>query len=319
MIRVAVLFLLAIQGLAALVSPGSRQQRTPITPAVLQRSDTAGTGVPLNGLKLPLKSGSVRFAVIGDNGTGERAQYEVADQMAKFHEAFPFEFVIMLGDNLYGGSSPKDFAQKFEIPYKALIDGGVKFYASLGNHDNPNERFYSPFNMGGQRYYSFKKGNVQFFALDSNYMDPQQLAWIEQQLHSANSTWRIPFFHHALYSDGTFHGPDVDLRTRIQPLFEKYGVDVVLSGHEHVYERFKPLNGIYYFIIGNSGELRFHNLKPSANMAKGFDSDRDFMLVEVAGDELYFQTISRTGQTVDYDMLVNQRSKSDHPVAAKPN
>ena len=226
--------------------------------------------------------------------------------MAKYHEKYPFDFVIMLGDNIYGGDTPGDYKQKFELPYKTLLEAGVKFYASLGNHDNPNERLYMPFNMSGERYYTFKKGDVEFFALDSTYMNPAQLAWIEQHLHSADSGWKICFFHHPLYSDGKFHGPDPDLRARIEPLFVKYGVDVVFSGHDHVYERIKPQHGIYYFVVGNSGALRSRNLKPSAQMIKGFDTDRAFMLVEVAGDELYFQTISRTGKTVDSDTLIKQ-------------
>jgi predicted phosphodiesterase len=257
-------------------------------------------------LTLPLKSGSVRFAVIGDDGTGKRDQYEVAQQMAAYHQRFPFGFVIMLGDNLYGGDSPSDYQDKFEQPYQTLLGEGVKFYASLGNHDNPNERFYKPFNMGGQRYYTFKKGNVRFFALDSNYMDEQQMNWLQQQLGSADSHWKICFFHHPLYSDGMFHGPDLDLRKRLEPILEKYGVNVVFSGHEHVYERILPQNGIYYFVEGSSGELRYHNLRPAPEMARGFDTDRAFMLVEIAGDQLYFQVISRTGETVDSGILARQ-------------
>jgi hypothetical protein len=258
---------------------------------------------PPDGLALPLKPNSVRFAVIGDNGTGEKEQYEVGQQMAMFREKFPFDFVVMLGDNMYGGESAADFKKKFEDPYKRLLDAGVKFYASLGNHDNPNERFYKPYNMDGKRYYSMKKGNAEFFALDSNYMDPEQLAWLDKQLDGSSAPWKICFFHHPLYSDGKFHGPDKDLRARIEPIFEKRGVKMVLSGHEHVYERIKPQNGIYYFVLGNSGELRLHNLKPSGIMAKGFDTDRSFMLVEIAGDDFCFQAISRTGQTIDSGVL----------------
>lgn len=97
--------------------------------------------------KFPLKSNSVRFAVIGDMGTGEAPQYEVAERMISTRQTFPFDFVIMLGDDIYGGSGPKDFEKKFEVPYKPMLDAGVKFYASLGNHDNPSERFYKIFNM----------------------------------------------------------------------------------------------------------------------------------------------------------------------------
>jgi 3',5'-cyclic AMP phosphodiesterase CpdA len=253
--------------------------------------------------QLPLKPDSVRFAVIGDNGTGEKEEYDVGRQMAAFREQFHFDFVVMLGDNMYGGESPDDFKRKFEDPYKSLLDGGVKFYASLGNHDNPNQRFYKPFNMGGKRYYSIKKGNAEFFALDSTYMDAGQLAWLDKQLAGSSAAWKICFFHHPLYSDGKFHGPDKDLRARIEPIFEQRGVKVVLSGHEHVYERIKPQNGIHYFVLGNSGKLRPHNLRPSAIMAKGFDTDRSFMLAEIAGDDFYFDTISRTGKAVDSGML----------------
>ncbi len=268
---------------------------------VLQRGANAqatGTGVTL-----PLKPQSVRFAVIGDSGTGEKAQYDVAQQMAKYHEHFPFDFVIMLGDNIYGSKGPAGYKRKFEEPYGALLNAGVKFYAALGNHDDPNERFYKPFNMDGKRYYSFKNGNAIFFALDSNYMDPEQTNWLQRQLPDSRSVWKLCYFHHPLYSHARFHGPDTDLRARLEPILEEHGVDVVFAGHEHVYERLKPQNGVYYFVLGNAGELRFHDLMPSTDTAKGFDTDRTFMLVEIAGDEFYFQTISRAGQTVDSGVL----------------
>jgi len=257
-------------------------------------------------VRLPLKPNSVRFAVIGDNGTGGREQYDVARVMARYREVAGFDFVIMMGDNLYGGESASDFQKKFEDPYAPLLAAGVKFYASLGNHDNPNERFYKPFNMNEKRYYNFKKGNAEFFALDSGYMDAPQVDWLQAQLEGSGAAWKICFFHHPLYSDGKFHGPDLDLRKRLEPIFLQDGVNAVFSGHEHLYERLTPQNGIYYFIEGNSGELRPHNLRPSPSMAKGFDTDRAFMLIEIAGDELYFQTIARSGETVDSGTIERQ-------------
>lgn len=249
---------------------------------------------------LPVKSGSIRFAVIGDMGTGETPQYEVAQRLVQFHEKFPFDFAIMLGDNIYGGKSPEDIQKKFEIPYKPLLDAGVQFYAVLGNHDDTNERFYKPFHMNGQRYYSFKKSNIHFFALDSNYLDPEQLAWIERELATAGQTdWKICYFHHPLYSSAAFHGSSTELRVVLEPLFLKYGVQVVFAGHEHVYERVKPQKGIYYFTEGASGSLRAGNLRKTDLTAVGYDKDRSFLLVEISGDDLYFQAISRTGVTVD--------------------
>ena len=254
-------------------------------------------------VRLPLQEKSVRFAVIGDSGTGDSAQYEVARQMEIYRETVKFDVVLMLGDNLYGGDSPRDYQRKFEEPYKALLDAGVKFYASLGNHDSANERFYKPFNMNGQRYYSFKLGNATVFALDSTYMDSTQLAWLTKGLESASTPWKICFFHHPLYSDGKFHGADLDLRTQLAPVFKKEGVGLVLSGHEHVYERIRPKDDTYYFVLGNSGQLRYHNVRPSADTAVAFDTDRTFMLVEIVNSTLNFQVISRDGQTVDAGSL----------------
>jgi len=249
---------------------------------------------------LPGKSGSVRFAAIGDMGTGQLAQYEVAERMLQLHQKFPFTFVMMLGDNIYGGKSPVDFQKKFEIPYKPLLDAGVQFYAALGNHDDTNERFYKFFNMNGQQYYSFKKGNVHFFALDSNYLDPKQLAWLEKELANAGSTdWKICYFHHPLYSSGSFHGSSTELRMVLEPLFLKYGVQVVFAGHDHVYERVKPQKGIYYFTEGASGELRSGDLKKTESTSTGYDKDRSLLSAEISGDDLYFQAVSRTGVTVD--------------------
>jgi 3',5'-cyclic AMP phosphodiesterase CpdA len=251
-------------------------------------------------ITLPVKSGSVRFAAIGDMGTGDKAQYDIAQRMVEYRAKFPFDFVIMLGDNIYGQKSPNDLVKKFEAPYKALIDAGVQFHAALGNHDEPTECFYKFFNMNGQQYYSFKKGNVRFFVLDTNYVDPKQLAWLEKELsNNAGSDWKICYFHHPLYSSGAFHGSSTELRLLLEPIFLKYGVHVVFAGHEHVYERVKPQKGIYYFTEGASGSLRAGNLRQTDFKAAGFDRDRSFMLVEISGDEMYFQAISRTGMTVD--------------------
>jgi len=262
-------------------------------------------------LTLPLKPKSVKMAVIGDGGTGEKPQFDVAQQMMEYRGAFPFDFVLMLGDNIYGGHSAADFKRKFEDPYAGLLSAGVKFYATLGNHDETAERLYKPFNMDGKRFYDFKKGDVEFFALDSNYMDPEQLDWLKKELSGSDSKWKICFFHHPLYSDGKMHGPDLDLRKLLEPLFAQYGVNVVLAGHEHFYERVKPQAGIYYFILGNSGQLRSNNLKSSGDVVKGFDTNQAFALMEIDADELYFQVISRKGETVDSGQLKLQPRKSD--------
>lgn len=258
-------------------------------------------------LRVPLEKGSVRFVAIGDMGTGREPQYAVAREMELYRAKVGYDFVIMLGDNIYGGHSPADFQRKFELPYKPLLDGGVKFYASLGNHDDPEvETRYKPFGMDGQRYYTFQKGDVQFFALDSNYMDPGQLDWLTQKLRDSKAKWKIAYFHHPLYSDARTHGSDLDLRSRLQPLFELYKVNVVLSGHDHVYERLKPQSGIYYFVEGDSGQLRPHDLRRNTDMEVGEDMNQSFMLIEITGDKFCFQVITGEGKTIDSGVLMRQ-------------
>lgn len=252
---------------------------------------------------LPRIEGSTKLAVIGDSGTGDRAQYDLAKVMADAHAQFPFEFVLMLGDNLYGRERASDYREKFEIPYKPLLDAGVKFYASLGNHDEPTQANYKLFNMDGKRYYSFSRGPVRFFALDSTYMDPQQLDWLERELGASDARWKIAFFHHPIYSSGDKHGSEVDLRLLVEPLFVKHGVDVVFAGHEHFYERIHPQNGIYYFTSGAAAKLRRGNIRNGSLTAKGFDQDLSFMLLEITDDQLHFQVISRKRATVDSGVI----------------
>jgi predicted phosphodiesterase len=248
----------------------------------------------------PRAEKSVRFAVIGDSGTGDRPQYQVGERLTESRSVFPFEFVLMLGDNIYGSERPDDFVKKFERPYKALLDLQIPFYASLGNHDDPNQRFYKPFNMDGKRYYKFNKGDVDFFVLDSTYMAPPQVEWLKKELEGSNAEWKIAYMHHPIYSSGERHGSEVDLRALIEPLLLQNGVDVVFAGHEHFYERLKPQKGIHYITQGGAAKLRRGNIRDNSEMtAKGFDTDNSFSLVEIEGDTMYFETISRRGAVVD--------------------
>ena len=265
----------------------------------------------------PREKDSVRFAIIGDTGTGTSSQYQVGEQLATSRQMFPFEFVIMLGDNIYGTERPQDFVSKFEKPYKALLDAKVPFYAALGNHDDPTQRYYKPFNMNGERFYTFTKGNARFFVLDSNYMDQAQLKWLEEQLSRATDRWKIAYFHHPLYSSGEKHGSEIDLRTQVEPLFMKYGVDVVFAGHEHFYERIKPQNGIYYFIEGGSAKLRKGDIARGPLTAAGFDTDFTYMLAELGKDAMQFQVLARTGKPIDSGSLPltaePKRAEADKP------
>jgi hypothetical protein len=281
----------ALLGTAAVVQALTGQQPAPKAPV-------AAIGAASE-VQPPIGKDSVRFLVIGDSGTGDRAQIEVAAQMWKSHAIFPFEFAIMLGDNMYGSERPQDYAKKFEVPFKAMLDANIPFYASLGNHDDPNQRFYKNFNMGGKRFYTYQKKDVRLFALDSNYMDKDQQRWLEDELSRSNSKWKIAYFHHPLYSSGAAHGSEIDLREIVEPIFIKNGLNVVFAGHEHFYERIKPQKGIHHFTAGGSAKLRSGDIMKTDFTAKGFDTEQSFMLVEIDGDVLRFQTISRRGKRVD--------------------
>src|SRR4029078_8622601 len=176
------------------------------TPAHTQKLTGLSTA-PLN-LTLPKKDGSTRFAVIGDTGSGTQQQREVRDMMIKYDALFPFDFVLMMGDNMYGGEAPQDFEKKFAEPYRELLNDKVKFYATLGNHDQALQVNYENFNMNGKEYYRFKKGNIAFYSLNSNYMDKKQVQWLEDELGRETAEWKVMFFHHPPYSSAKKHGSD---------------------------------------------------------------------------------------------------------------
>ena len=286
--------------------------------ALLATFFTASLIVVAQDLTLPNRPGSVKFAVIGDTGTGDSNQYRVAKVLTGTRQRFPYEFVVMVGDNIYGTDNASGFAKKFEVPYKPLLDAGIKFYAALGNHDSPNQRLYKPFNMNGQRFYTFKpKAGVRLFALDSNYMDPEQLQWVEKELKASGSDWKIAFFHHPLYSSAERHGSDTALKDQLEPLFVKYSVDLVLTGHDHAYERTKPQKGIQYFVVGNSAKLRKGDLADNGITAKGFDTGYGFMLAEIDGDQMHFQVISDQAKTIDAGTVLRNR-QPNAPANAPP-
>jgi hypothetical protein len=254
---------------------------------------------------LPNKAGSLKFAVLGNFGTGEQPQYHLAEQMAALHERFQYDLVILVGGNIFGSQRPQDFLKKFETPYKPLLDAGVTFHASLGREDSPDQRYYKLFNMGGKPYYTFSpKPDVRFFALDITRPAPAQIQWLEQQFRASSAAWQIVFFHEPLYSSGASRESEARLRNLLEPLFVKYNVSVVLTGQDRFYERVKPQKGVAYFVVGSGGKLRSGDIDPSSALtAKAFDADHAFLAAEILGDELYFNAISRKGETVDAGVL----------------
>lgn len=256
------------------------------------------------------RGGPFRFVALGDMGTGDEGQLAVARQMVALHGEQPFDTALLLGDNIYPNGDAADLPEKFERPYAELLRRGVRFRAVLGNHDVKNGRAaqiaYAPFNMGGRAYYSFAEANglVEFFALDSNRMDQAQAAWLEGALAASKARWKIAFLHHPPYSSGMKHGSSSDLRSAVEPLFVRYGVAAVFSGHDHVYERVKPQRGVQYFVSGAGGQLRRGNLNRRGPLfAAGDDQINSFMYLEVTPERLRFRAVGADGRTLDEGTL----------------
>jgi hypothetical protein len=321
----AALLLVGIScGATAGQRPAAPAAQEPADPMPTPQQEVPVTQVPAKPMPAktpaPVVADSLKFAIIGDSGTGTSAQNKVAQQLIASRAQFPYEFVLMMGDNLYGSEGPSAYQKKFERPYKPLLDAGVKFYAALGNHDDPAQARYKLFNMNGERYYTFKpKDNIRIFALDSNYLDKTQLEWFEKQLMASGSDWKIVYFHHPVYSSGGTHGSNLEVRALLEPLFLKYGVDAVFAGHEHFYERIKPQRGIYYFISGGAGKLREGDVSTRSELtAKSYDTGYHFMLVEIGKDALTFRVVNQNAQIVDSGVLprVSDQDKKRYADAA---
>ncbi|QIR38396.1 metallophosphoesterase [Tolypothrix sp. PCC 7910] len=215
----------------------------------LAQAETAITANP------PKKDLLLRFVSVADTGTGAKGQYAVARAMTNYYKKNPYNLVVLAGDNIYNNGEIEKIADVFERPYKDLLKQGVKFQACLGNHDirtanGDLEVKYPGFNMKG-RYYTFSQGNVQFFALDTNGNADwkNQLLWLEKQLSLSKATWKIVFGHHPMYASGAY-GSNPDFIKTFTPLFQKYGVQLYINGHEHHYERTRSINGTTYLICG---------------------------------------------------------------------
>ncbi|OCQ92647.1 metallophosphoesterase [Nostoc sp. MBR 210] len=204
----------------------------------------------------------LRFVSVADTGTGAKGQYAVAEAMNFYHKQNPYNLVVLAGDNIYNNGEIEKINAVFERPYQPLLKKSVKFYACLGNHDirtanGEPQLKYPGFNMQGKRYYTFRRNQVQFFALDTNGNADwkKQLPWLEQELSRSDAPWKVVFGHHPVYASGVY-GNNPGFIKVFTPLFQKYGVQLYINGHEHHYERTKSINGTTYLITGGGAGTR---------------------------------------------------------------
>jgi hypothetical protein len=252
----------------------------------------------------------LRFIVLGDWGTGEDDQYGLGRRMIEQHRQGPLDLVLGAGDNIYPNGSGRHFVKKFEQPFADLIKDRVPFYTALGNHDVEDGRqdqlSYPLFNMGGSNYYTVGKGNglVDFFLLDSTNIDNTQLNWLENSLRNSRAKWKIAITHHPLYSSGKKHGSNPKVKQKLEPLFTHYGIQVVFSGHDHIYERTHPQQGIQYFVTGAGGKIRRGDVDMKSQCRDvSFDEDNHFMLIELDEREINFKAICEQGIVRDSGII----------------
>ncbi len=198
----------------------------------------------------------------GDFGVGGAGERELGLAMRRFEAQRPAELFVTLGDNDYT-ASPQRFGEAWNSSFGWLEPGGVAVAGVLGNHDLDfgDGGRYEFATLGLRRRYAVRRvGDVELFLLDSNRVDRTETTWLRRSLARSTARWRIAVFHHPPYTCGGHEG-DEDVQTSWLPLFESYGVQLVLSGHDHNYQRFRTRRGVAYVVHGG-GNTNLYGLRP---------------------------------------------------------
>lgn len=287
-------------------------------------------------------STSVHFAVIGDFGERGKAEEAVATLVAQWDP----EFIITLGDNNYpdGESSTMDrnvgelyhdyiypYLGPFATPTPDATPGPAenRFWPILGNHDwhalSVNNGvvtgpYFDYFTLpGNERYYDLVKGPVHFFMLDSDSHEPDgikqtsiQANWLQQQLSASTAPWKLVLSHYAPYSSST-HGSTLNL----QWPYKEWGADIVIAGHDHVYERLEE-DGFPYVVNGLGGASRYTFKTPVAGSLVRYASSPGAMLVDADEQSITLQMVITSGVTIDQIVLTKSSVTPTAPTPTIP-
>lgn len=252
----------------------------------------------------------VSFVAVGDNGSGGRQAMAVAAEMARTYERAPYGLVALLGDICYYGSFEDRFDRVFTRPLRPLIDAGVEFELAIGNHDDDLrhsdeslEEIEAELRLLGTPglYYQATHGPVDLFCLDSSVpgifgdLAGDQWEWLDDALGRSTNQWRIVTLHHPPYSSGR-HGSTPGAQEVLEPILRRHAVDLVLAGHDHHYERTRPIHGITYVISGGGCKTTRVGRSDFTVVA---ESSLNFLHVQVRGDRLIGTAIRPDGHVID--------------------
>jgi len=269
--------------------------------------------VTLAGLTQPqppaAQSRPTRFLAVADTGSGDRHQRAVGLQMAAVHRRHPVDLVVLGGDNIYPSGDMALIDVSFRRPYAELLAAGVPFHAVLGNHDirtanGAPQLAYQPFGMAG-RFYNVRRDNLELFLIDTNGNADwtRQLSWLRSALAASTAPWKVVVGHHPIYSSG-FYGNNPELRARLSSLMQRHGVQLYINGHDHNYERSKPIDGITYLVVGGGGAA-LRPVLPTAQSARALSSF-SFAEIEAGPRELSLTAWDSSGQQIDRAVLAKR-------------
>jgi 3',5'-cyclic AMP phosphodiesterase CpdA len=268
-----------------------------------------------------IAAATLRFLATADSGSGNANQRAVGQAMGRIQQQRPVDLVILAGDNIYPSGDVALLKPTFLRPYRELLQAGVPFHAVLGNHDirtnHGEDQLKEPlFGMAG-RWYKLQRGPVDFFMIDTNVDAAwqHQLPWLKKALASSVAPWKIVVGHHPLISSG-FYGDDPNGLRRLGPLFERYGVQIYINGHDHHYERSQPIRGTTYLVVG-SGGAALRPVQPGPRSARAL-STYSFAELEASKLTLTIRGWDSKGHMIDQVVLDNPTTPS--PSATnKPN
>ncbi|MDX2088687.1 MAG: metallophosphoesterase [Kofleriaceae bacterium] len=244
-----------------------------------------------------------RFVLLGDTGNGHPAQRAIAARIA----SEPMDAVIFLGDIAYTSGTHEQLQARFFDVYASLLQR-IPVYAVIGNHDNRTQRgkpFEEAFVLpGNERWYSFDLGDVHFVALDTTRIGREQARWLEADLAKTERKFTVVVGHHPPYT-AAWRGSSRGFRRWFVPVLERHHVELVVTGHEHHYERTKPLDGIVYIVSGGGGaHLQRTGWKERTAVAH---AKHHFLTMEVRADALVVRAIDIDGHLLDTVVVSDRR------------